>query len=82
MGETTWIDTDDKGNGVHVCNNCGSHAVEEKDIKHHASCKPGEGAKWVKFYGETAPEEEEDLKRINYGCNANRRARSSLLKVQ
>jgi hypothetical protein len=42
---------------MYVCNNCGAHALQEKDIEHHPTCVPGEAKKWEEFY-EKANEEE------------------------
>lgn len=56
----TFIETDWSfpGDGVWSCNDCGAHATKKEDIKHHASCVPGESKKWERFYEEAAKEQE------------------------
>jgi hypothetical protein len=55
MDEMTYIDLED-GEGVWNCDNCGAYDVvkgkDKPNIKHHATCKPGEAKYWEKFYGE------------------------------
>ena len=36
--------------GIWQCNNCGAYATEKTDIKHYASCKPGESEYWKEYY--------------------------------
>jgi hypothetical protein len=40
---------------VWQCNDCGAYADKPDKVKHHATCKPGESARWQKYY------EEEDI---------------------
>ena len=42
--------------GVVVCNDCGAYATTDEDIKHHASCVPGDAAKWETYYDEELQE--------------------------
>lgn len=40
--------------GIYVCNNCRAHATSPEEIKHFATCQPGETKKWEKIYDEAA----------------------------
>jgi hypothetical protein len=53
------LDMPELGEGVVVyqCVDCGAHAFERENVKHHASCKPGESEKWEKFYEDAYKEE-------------------------
>ncbi len=53
--KTTFI----KEASIYVCNDCGAYAGKEKEIKHHATCKPGESEKWGEIYSEIVEEEKE-----------------------
>ena len=41
---------------VWVCDDCGAHAENKEDVKHHKSCIPGESKKWENIYGEVGDE--------------------------
>lgn len=45
MSEVTWVDKN-----ICVCNNCGAFSEKPENIKHHETCRAGEGKKWVEFY--------------------------------
>jgi len=49
--EYTYIDLEDE-EGVWVCDNCGAHANEKENVKHHNTCKAGESKRWEKYYSE------------------------------
>jgi hypothetical protein len=55
--ETTFIEIGDGDPGVYVCDNCGADATEASEIKHHATCRPGESKRWEKEYGDMDTEE-------------------------
>ncbi len=56
--EITYMGEDDLD--VWSCNNCGAHSLTgPEDIKHHATCTPGEAKHWEKFYND-AEEHEKD----------------------
>ncbi len=57
MSEITVIETE-YGN-FYNCNNCGAHAEDPKDIKHHSSCKKGESKYWLDFYNKANQEDED-----------------------
>ena len=45
---------------VYTCNDCGAHSdISPDDIKHHATCTPGDAKKWEAFYTKANEEEEE-----------------------
>lgn len=45
------IEQDTEFFGIYyLCKNCGAQAKEKSQIKHHATCTPGEADKWEKFY--------------------------------
>lgn len=48
--EVTRIEIGSGEPDVYVCDNCGSHAEEPKNIQHHATCTPGESKRWEMFY--------------------------------
>ena len=49
--ETTLIE------GYVNCNNCGASALKNTPLEHHDTCRPGEAAKWERYYEEAEPEE-------------------------
>jgi hypothetical protein len=44
----------------YCCDNCGAHADDPNEIKHHATCKPSESKYWQDYYEQAAKEEEEE----------------------
>lgn len=59
MSETTHIVDRECDLDIHQCDNCGAYAPKAENIKHHATCTPGEAKKWEKFYEEANAEEEQ-----------------------
>jgi hypothetical protein len=39
---------------VIVCDDCGAYARANGEVKHYATCKPGECAEWAKSYEEAS----------------------------
>jgi hypothetical protein len=57
--------THDEDAGMWICNDCGAYAPTAREVKHHATCQPGDARKWAEFYEkanelESQFEEEED----------------------
>lgn len=38
--------------GVRQCCDCGAFVLGEGEIEHHPTCKPGESARWARYYEE------------------------------
>lgn len=52
MGEYTRVEYN-----VFVCDDCGAHAEDPREVKHHPTCNPGESRHWEEFYSEANEEE-------------------------
>jgi hypothetical protein len=37
---------------LYQCNDCGAYSEDPREVKHFATCKPGESKYWEKFYEE------------------------------
>ena len=63
MSQIQRVDLSQEGfSDVFQCVDCGAYADRPEDVKHHASCIPGESAHWETFYEEESKIEQFEAK--------------------
>lgn len=58
----TYTEIDDVG---FVCNDCGAWGMTPEEVAHYPTCKPGESARWQKYYEEAADDDGQGTTELN-----------------